>query len=67
MEPILEQQRRSEPETAAQSHDFSKLEIRTGRSLSIIMVDPVAGLRHASSQIQHRRIGYDSYASTDPA
>ena len=47
--------------TAVISHIW-KSEIRTGRSLFIIMVDRVAGWRHASSQIQHRKIGYDSYA-----
>jgi len=64
--PPAEHHRRSLPKTAGRSH-ISKSAIRTGRSFSIIMVDPVAGLRHASSQMQQRSIGYASSASTDPA
>lgn len=64
-DPATDQQNRSQPETAVSSV-ISKSEIRMVRSLSIIMVDPVAGSRHASSQIPQRRSGYDSYVSTVP-
>ena len=46
---------------------ISRSAIRTGRSSSTIMADPAAGSRRASSQIQHRSIGCDSYAWTGPA